>query len=224
METSAEIGKVGAALAKAQGKITGALKSRENPFYESKYADLASCWDAARDALSENELAVVQTIENGADCVIEWETTDKKTGDISTYKVATKELVVVTTLIHSSGEWIRSKLPMIPRDATPQGYGSAIAYGRRYGFTAMVGVAQVDDDGNAASGKTGAPAKEIATIGPGQIARLEGLIQEVKSNRDSFLRYLGVASLDQIPIAKFSAAVAALESKRPKVVPGKVGA
>jgi hypothetical protein len=61
--------------------------------------------------------------------------------------------VVVTTLLHASGQWIRSHLPMIPRDASPQGMGSALTYGRRYGFAAIVGVAQVDDDGNQASGR-----------------------------------------------------------------------
>src|SRR5208283_4356879 len=31
--------------------------------------------------------------------------------------------------------------------------GSALTYGRRYALTALVGIAQVDDDGNAASGR-----------------------------------------------------------------------
>jgi hypothetical protein len=85
---------------------------------------------------------------------IEWETTDQKSGEVTKYKVDTEELVIVTTLFHCSGQWIRSELPMIPRDASPQGMGSATAYGRRYGLTAMVGVAQVDDDGNQSSGRT----------------------------------------------------------------------
>ena len=47
-EQSAEIDKLAGALAKAQGKITGALKDSNNPFFKSKYADLAACWDACR--------------------------------------------------------------------------------------------------------------------------------------------------------------------------------
>lgn len=151
MQTSDAINELAGALAKAQGEITGALKDSANPFFKSKYADLASCWDACRGPLSANGLAVVQTTTRGEPVTIQWETKDQETGEISQYKVDTVELVVTTTLFHSSGQWIRSDLPMIPRDASPQGMGSALTYGRRYGLTAMIGVAQVDDDGNAAS-------------------------------------------------------------------------
>jgi hypothetical protein len=153
MQTSEQINELAAALSKAQSKITGALKDSKNPFFSSKYADLASCWDAARQALTENNLSVVQTTARGEPVVIEWETTSEKTGEVSSYSVASHEMVIETTLFHSSGQWIRSQLPLVPRDVTPQGIGSAITYGRRYGLTAMVGIAQVDDDGNHSSGK-----------------------------------------------------------------------
>ena len=45
---SETIGALAAALSKAQADITGALKDSSNPFFKSKYADLASCWDACR--------------------------------------------------------------------------------------------------------------------------------------------------------------------------------
>jgi hypothetical protein len=129
-EQSQEIGKLAAALAKAQGRITGALKDASNPFFKSKYADLANTWDACRAALSENELAVIQVPESD---------------DSGVY--------VITTLAHSSGEWVRSRLRLHPKDDSPQAMGSAITYGRRYALAAAVGVAQIDDDGNAASGR-----------------------------------------------------------------------
>lgn len=131
-EQSADINELATALAKAQGKITGALKDSANPFFKSKYADLASVWDACRAALSENGLAVVQQTESDEQGVL-----------------------VITTLAHSSGQWMRSTLRLLPKDSSPQGMGSAITYGRRYALAAVVGVAQVDDDGNAASGKQG---------------------------------------------------------------------
>jgi len=131
MNTSENINELAQALAKAQGEITGALKDSANPFFKSKYADLASCWDACRAALSKNGLAVTQ-----------FPTTDP-TG---TY--------LVTSLLHSSGQWMRSSLLVQPKDDTPQAMGSALTYARRYALTAIVGVAQVDDDGNAASGRS----------------------------------------------------------------------
>jgi hypothetical protein len=132
VEQSNEIDKLAGALAKAQGKMVGALKDSNNPFFKSKYADLAACWDACRTQLSDNGLSVVQLTD-----------TDEQ------------GVVVVTTLAHESGQWMRGKLRMMPKDATPQGIGSAITYARRYALAAIVGLAQVDDDGNAASGRAG---------------------------------------------------------------------
>lgn len=133
---SAEIGKLAEALALAQADIKGAIKTCENPFYHSRYADLATVMDACREPLSKHGLAVIQTTEGGADSV-----------------------TVVTTLAHSSNQWIRGRLTLKPVKADPQGLGSCITYGRRFTLAAMVGVAPEDDDGNTASGKpvTGHP-------------------------------------------------------------------
>lgn len=130
MEMSEQINELAAALAKAQGKITGALKDSANPFFKSRYADLASCWDAAREHLSANGLCIIQT-----------------------ESVTDEGVHITTVLAHSSGQWIRETLRLIPKDSTPQGIGSCITYGRRYSFASFVGVAQIDDDGNQASGR-----------------------------------------------------------------------
>lgn len=130
MNTSENINELAAALAKAQGEITGALKDSANPFFKSKYADLASCWDACRLPLSKNGLSVVQGMQ-----------------------VVEGHLYLITRLLHATGQWVSSTTPVTPKDDTPQGMGSALTYARRYALTAMVGVAQVDDDANAASGK-----------------------------------------------------------------------
>jgi hypothetical protein len=129
---SETIGALAAALSKAQADITGALKDSSNPFFKSQYADLASCWDACRKQLAANNLAVIQTV------YVHWEK---------------DELVLATTLAHSSGEWIRSELPIRAKDASPQAQGSAITYARRYALAAIVGLAQIDDDAEAAQGR-----------------------------------------------------------------------
>jgi hypothetical protein len=130
MQQSESIDELATALARAQGEITGALKDSANPFFKSKYSDLASCWDACRSALSKNGLAVSQFPEtDGADSFL------------------------VTTLLHNSGQWMSSRLVLKSKDDTSQAMGSAITYARRYALCAVVGVAQIDDDGNAASGR-----------------------------------------------------------------------
>lgn len=128
---SEAINDLAAALAVAQGKITGALKDSANPFFKSKYADLASVWDACREHLSANGLSVIQTTEN----------------------VSPETVTVVTTLAHKSGQWIRGVLTMTPKDSSPQAAGSCLTYARRYALAAIVGVAQVDDDAEAAQGR-----------------------------------------------------------------------
>jgi hypothetical protein len=130
MMHSENIAEISAALAKAQGAIEGASKGKVNPAFKSKYADLAAVWDACREPLSTNGIAVLQ---------IPTETPDG--------------LVLTTMITHSSGQWFRSSYPVRPVQATPQGLGSALTYSRRYSLMAMVGIAPEDDDGEAAMGR-----------------------------------------------------------------------
>jgi hypothetical protein len=128
---SEQIDQLATALSKAQGLMKSAAKSKENPFFKSRYADLPAVWEACRDALSKNGLAVIQTPQ------FEGEST-----------------WLETTLVHSSGQWMRSRYPVKPAKNDPQGVGSAITYCRRYALMAMVGVvADEDDDGEAAVGR-----------------------------------------------------------------------
>jgi hypothetical protein len=117
------------AMAKAQAEIKAALKDSKNPHFKSSYADLTSVWDACRTALTKNGLSIVQIPNFEGD-----------------------EVWLETMLLHASGESISGRYPLRPQQQTPQGYGSALTYARRYSLAAMVGVvADEDDDGNAAS-------------------------------------------------------------------------
>lgn len=128
MQKSESVKELATALARAQNQIQGAAKDKTNPHFRSAYADLASVWDACREALTKNGLSVVQT------CI-------PSDG---------QSVAVETTLLHSSGEYIGSCLVMPVPKFDPQGVGSAITYARRYALAAMVGVAPEDDDGEGA--------------------------------------------------------------------------
>lgn len=66
---------------------------------------------------------------------------------------------LVGTLIHESGQFIESSLPIYGRQ--PQEIGSAITYARRYLLGAMTGVVtEDDDDGKAATKATRTEAKD----------------------------------------------------------------
>lgn len=143
---SATIGELAKALCNVQSKLAGAKKDSTNPFFKSKYADLAACWDACRDLLSANGLSVVQTtsVEEG------W------------------ELVLDTVLMHTSGEWIDGQLPVKLVKSDPQGLGSAITYARRYALCAIVGICPEDDDGESAVKRTPPKPAERPTPKPAE--------------------------------------------------------
>ena len=144
MEMSDSIAALSAALAKAQAEIGKALKDSVNPAFKSKYADLASVWDAWQAHGPANGLAIVQL---PGDCI---------------QGVAS----LTTILSHSSGEYMRATmtLPVSKNDA--QGVGSATTYLRRYALAAFVGIAPDDDDGNLAVQASTAPMKPTFPEGP----------------------------------------------------------
>jgi len=131
MNQSESIAKLATALSIVQGKLTYAKKDSKNPFFKSSYADLESVWDACRELLSNNGLAVVQFP--------------------GLYSDLDKSMSLTTILTHQSGEWISHEMSVPVTKADAQGAGSAITYMRRYSLAAVVGVVQADDDGNAAS-------------------------------------------------------------------------
>lgn len=128
MEHSETINQIAAAVIAAQGEMGSAKKTADNPFFKSKYADLAGVVETARPVLTRHGLGVVQS----ADC----------DGELA---------VVETLLVHTSGEWFKSRTVLKPTKADPQGMGSAVTYARRYAYMAIIGMAAEDDDGNAAS-------------------------------------------------------------------------
>lgn len=116
------------ALAEAQQEITNAEATDENDYLNSKYANLAAVMTCIREPLAKQGLAIIQ------------------------YPVKSLEpgvLTLETMLTHSSGQFISSRMEMTPEKTTPQGIGSCLTYMRRYSISALIGVAQYDDDAHA---------------------------------------------------------------------------
>lgn len=140
-DQSESLSELAAALCAFQAEMPPVPRTATNPYYDSRYAPLDALVSAAREHLSNNGLAVVQT----------------------TLPSQTEHCVdIVTTLLHSSGQWLRGRLTVpyglagkdnegnkLPR-VDPQGMGIAISYGRRYAYAAILGiVTDEDDDANA---------------------------------------------------------------------------
>ena len=141
MNSSAEIDKLAEALAKAQGDMESAKKDSANPFFKSKYADLAAVVEAIKKPFADNGLSYVQMPDFDD----------------------TGAVIITTRLMHSSGQWIEGPIRMRPVKDDPQGIGSTITYARRYALQSMAGVPAEDDDGNAGTHPTNGAA---AASGP----------------------------------------------------------
>jgi hypothetical protein len=132
MQTSEITDAISSAIAMAQAEMNPAPKDSMNPHFKSRYADLASCKEAAKPALAKHGLAVIQTIKTDFD---------------------QQAVGVVTRMTHKSGQWYEDVTWCKPRDLGPQSVGAAATYLRRYGFSAITGlVSEEDDDGNNAQG------------------------------------------------------------------------
>lgn len=126
------------ALNKAQPQIVAPVKNKTvkvasaRGSYSFSYATLDSVMESVRGPLAANGLSFSQGV-----------------------RVEQGKPVLSTMLLHSSGEWIESLVPLDVQAAGMQAMGSAISYARRYGLSNVLGItADEDDDGNSADGNT----------------------------------------------------------------------
>jgi hypothetical protein len=165
MNMSHELNELATALSLAQADIAGAHRNSDNPFFKSKYSDLASCWSAVREPLTKNGLSIVQ------------------------HPSATGSTVSLeTVLLHKSGQWMSSVMTATAKDSSPQALISIVTYLRRAGLCAIASVAPVDDD--AESAQSHAPA---VVVPPDFYAWLDDLIA-VADNGDAALKAAWAAS------------------------------
>lgn len=140
MITSDSITKFAPAFLAAQKQMTHAIKDANNPHFKSKYANLPGVIEAVKEALNTHGITFTQSAS--------------PSDGIS--------LNLTTRLLHESGEWIEDTAPCPLPKQDPQGFGSAMTYMRRYCLAAICGIAQDDDDGNAASGLSNQNQKQSA--------------------------------------------------------------
>lgn len=114
-----------AALVAAQAEIGGVVaKNANNPYFGSSYADLAAVTAIAVPALAKQGIAVIVETE-----------------------LNNSMLTVRTILALSKEEQVFIDVPIPLGNGGAQAFGSAMTYGRRYGLSALCGIAQADDDG-----------------------------------------------------------------------------
>ena len=140
-----QLNELAAALVAAQAEFSAVPKTADNPFFKSKYADLATVVSHTQPILAKHGLAVSQfpTQING-------------------------EPALITYLLHASGQVLADTMKLCAAKSDPQGQGAAITYARRFAYMAVLGlVADVDDDGNTAQ------RAKVAEKSPTEVALLK---------------------------------------------------
>lgn len=184
------INELASALAKAQAEMQIAEQNSSNPFFKTKYTDLATYIKASRQYLAKNGLAVSQLImfdERG-------------------------EQFLQTMLLHSSGQFISSFAKINPSKADIQSLGSYLTYMRRYSYAAIIGCASgnEDDDGEYAV------RRNDTHISSDQVHKIEALLHNAQELRSSVLAALRINSFNMLHADKFDRTINWIESQLSK--------
>lgn len=171
-------------LARAQTKIRNAKKDGKNSYLGNEYATLASVYDACRDAISNEGIAVVQTFQNET--------------------IEGKAMTFLKTSLMKGNQTISSTLPL-QWIKDWHSMGSAITYARRYSLSALIGLSQADDDaGTASFGTTPAPKKPEPKPQPKEEPKTDpkteaqAIIEKVEGAQEWLADLTGEKSLEQM--------------------------
>lgn len=165
-EMSDQTAEFDAAMAKAQGQFANPQKNRtvevkmkNGGKYDFQYATLDRVIDALRQPIAENGIWYTQVPA-----------------------MTERGLVLITRVAHSSGQWLKTSIPIDMEENGIQALGSAVSYLRRYVLTSIFGIAseEDDDDGGAASGhattdKPSAQRAPLKTSSPPPSPRTSGV-------------------------------------------------
>lgn len=191
MKQSEQINELAAALAKAQAVMPKAKMSGVNSRFADKatgktgaYATLDDIRDAVKDTLTANGISYTQ----------------------HPYAI-NGEVGVETMLIHSSGQWMRSRFGVPAAQHNPQAYGSLLTYVRKFALAAAAGVStQEDTDADEVSHEPPSP-----TISVKQVAKIQNLLSAKKIDEKRILKWKNIQNLTQLRVTDFDAACEIIE-------------
>lgn len=195
---SVELKELFTALSKAQAEMQTAGLTQKNPYFKSKYADLAEIVRASRPSLTKNGLSVIQQILPNDD----------------------GQNIMHTILCHSSGQWVESRMRIVPPKTDIQTLGSYITYLRRYSYAALVGMVACDedDDGEIAmieertipqKGPSTAyrPDDSYETISKDELRQLEYELAECPELAEKILEKMKIQTLADLPKSQFQLSI-----------------
>jgi hypothetical protein len=196
---STELNELFTALAKAQSEMQSAQKASENPYFKSRYADLEEVVNSSRPALTKNGLAVLQQIVLNDD----------------------GQSLLHTILAHSSGQFIESRMRIVPPKNDIQSFGSYLTFLRRYSYAALIGVVtgEQDDDGEVAmvearqiiakgpSNKYNPKEQSFETVTKEQLEEMEYELQGCPDLAEEIMDKMRIQSLADLPKSKYMVSI-----------------
>lgn len=183
---STDIKELAVSLTKVQSEMEIAEKKKNNPFFKSKYADFQAVVEASRPAMVNNGLCITQII------------TEKEDG---TY--------LVSMLMHSSGQFLRSVKKITPLKNDIQSFASYVTYCKRLCYSALLGVvcADEDDDGEQAvaphRNNKQAPVPAEEKITSEQLEQLWFELEDQEELTKSILKAFNIKELSEMPKSQF---------------------
>lgn len=164
------------ALIEAHKEMPVIKKRSKNSFTKSKYADIAAVITTARPILLRNGLNIYQQT--------------RMHGNI---------ILLVTTLMHSSGQSIVSEIPLIPvKKDDPQAMGSCLTYLKRYQYCLVAGIVSADEDDD------GSYFQSTAKMSPNQVASLTHELSYHPGIQEALLQEYRVPSISEMPAKKYT--------------------
>lgn len=117
---------------------------------------------------------------------------------------------VIRTTLHKGDQTIFGDMPIIASDNKAQGFGSGVTYAKRYGLSALVGIAADEDDDGGEAAKS---PPTIELISQTQQQQLNDKIAETGSDEEKFLAFFKVRSVQEMNQQQFTQAMKALAKK-----------
>lgn len=199
---------IATALSKAQGEFPRVNVNQENPYFKSGFADLNNIVRSTRPALAKNGLSVTQQT--------------KILGDGAS--------VLVTRIRHASGQWIESRVRIIPPKNDMQSYASTLSYMKRHAIMALLNITidadYADDDaetamvsqrdtfakGTAINRKYDPKEQSSEVISKDQLEELEYELAQYPDIAEMVLDGLKIQSLADMPKSKYMVSIERVRS------------
>lgn len=189
-----------AAIAQAQGEYPPIGHNRQNPFFKSSYADWDSIVQAVRPCLKKHGLSFIQQI---------------RSSDAGT-------TMLHSILTHATGQWIESRMRIVPPKNDPQSFGSTLSYCKRYVGESLLGIttsSDINDDdaeeamkevryqqaqGTALKQQYNPKAQSFETLNKDQIEELELELRGYPDIAQDLFEKLNVRSIADLPKSQFN--------------------